>query len=287
MIVKEKYTEKLFFVAAFTSATITVVIFGLMVISGLPLFVSGNIFSFIVNSWQPALGNYGIYQMIIGSLYVTLLALLLGFPICLGYTALMVLYAPKKIRYLLHKIIVLMSGIPTVIYGFVGVFLLVPVVRELFSNGSGLSVLSASLLLVLLIAPTMILMFYNSFESVPQKYLLAIDALGGSKTDKLIYGYIPNAWRGLTVGLLLGFGRALGDTLIVLMVAGNAIAIPSSIFDGARTLTSHIALVSASDFDSNEFKAVFTCGLTLYVITTILALSVRTITQSFTKDKRV
>lgn len=283
MISMEKYIEKIFPAAALVSAAVTLMIFGLMVVSGLPLFAGKNSITFFTGPWSPLSGQYGIYQMIAGSVVISLLALCLGFPVCLGYTALMTLYAPKRVRNLLRRIIILMSGVPTVIYGFVGIFLLVPLVREIFDYGSGLCVLSAALLLVLLIAPTMILMFHGSFESVPKKHLLAIDALGGTKGDKLLYGYIPGAWRGIVSGLLLGFGRALGDTLIVLMVAGNAVSVPSSLLDGARTLTSHIALVFAADFESSEFRAIFACGLTLYLITTILSLGVRSMTRSLVK----
>lgn len=284
MILQEKIIEKIFPVAAFTSAAATVLIFGFMVVLGLPLFTSKNILSFFFKSWEPLSQSYGIYQMIFGSVLIALFTVCIGFPLCIGYTALMTLYSPRIVRAVLRKIIILMGGIPTVIYGFVGIFLLVPLVREFFDYGSGLCILSASVLLALLISPTMVLIFYNSFERVPKRYLLAIDAIGGSSSDKLIHVYIPCAWRGIITGLLLGFGRALGDTLIALMIAGNAVAIPSTVLDSARTLTSHIALVFAADFESYEFRAIFACGLVLYLITATLAVSVRLITKSVKKE---
>lgn len=160
-----------------------------------------------------------------------------------------------------------MTAIPTVIYGFVGIFLLVPIVRQLFSHGSGMSILSASIMLGILISPTMILLFSQSFSRVPKHFLNAADALGASPFQKLCYIIIPHAWPGILTGLILAFGRAMGDTLIALMISGNAVMLPSSILDSARTLTAHVALIIAADFDSIEFKTIFICGSVLYAMT--------------------
>ncbi len=122
-------------------------------------------------------------------------------------------------------------------------------------------------MLALLIAPTMILFFSQSFARVPQSYLNAVDALGGNLVQKLCYVILPNAWRGILTGMILAFGRAMGDTLIALMISGNSVALPSSVLDSARTLTAHIALIIAADFDSIEFKILFICGITLYLMT--------------------
>lgn len=272
---KERYMEYLFPTAAFISAAITGMIFIFMVIVGLPLFTSKHVFHLLLKPWAPIYGNFGIYQMIFGSIAIASMAVIISFPLCLGYTALMTVYAPKWVQLIMKRVVILMSGVPTVVYGFIGIFLLVPFIREIFSYGSGLCVLSASLLLALVIAPTMILIFYQSFLDTPSKYLLAIDSMGGTETDRLIYGYLPFAWKGLITGLLLGMGRAIGDTLIALMIAGNAATIPFSPLDGARTLTSHIALVFAADYDSYEFKAIFACGIFLYIFTTTIVISIR------------
>jgi phosphate transport system permease protein len=126
-----------------------------------------------------------------------------------------------------------------------------------------------------LIAPTMILIFCDSFAAVPPAYRNAAKALGASPVQCLVYVVMPAAWRGLTGGVVLAAGRAVGDTLIALMIAGNAAAFPGSLLDPARTLTSHIALVVAADFDSLEFRTLFACGIVLYLFTTMLVMLVR------------
>jgi len=277
---RERIIEMIFPAAALVSAAATLSIPLIMAISGLPLFTGGNFLQYVTGQWSPLNGEYGIIPMIAGSVSIALLSLGIGFPVCLGYTALMTVYAPRRIRSFLRRIIFVMSGIPTVIYGFAGIFLLVPLVRAVNSEGSGLSVLTAAFLLALLTAPTMILMVHTSFMNIPGKYLLAIEASGGTQTDLLLYGYLRYSGKGILAGLLLGFGRAASDTLIALMVAGNAVTIPSSIFDSARTLTSHIALVFAADFESGEFRSIYTCGLTLYLITTTIALLVRSMSPA-------
>jgi phosphate transport system permease protein len=283
MIKAERYIEKLFYAAALFCAAVTLAVFLLMIVSGLPFFSSQNILHFFIKPWAPLEGSWGIYQMITGSFFISFGAVVFAFPICTGYTVFVTLYAPRKVKRLFKNIIVMMSGIPTVIYGFVGIFLLVPFVRNSFGNGSGLCVLSASLLLALVISPTMVLSFYSSFKNVPTEYINAIKALGGRRSDIFLYGYLPYTWNGIVAGLLLGFGRAVGDTLIALMIAGNAALVPHSILDSARTLTSHVALVFAADFESNDFRSIYAAGITLYVLTIVLALGVRSATLQLHK----
>ncbi len=131
----------------------------------------------------------------------------------------------------------MMTGIPTVIYGFAGIFLLVPLVREGFARGFGMSILSAALLLTLLISPTMILVFLESFAAIPLTHLRALEALGATLRQKLVHVILPGARTGIITGLLLALGRALGDTMIALMVAGNATVTPESLLDSVRTQT--------------------------------------------------
>ena len=168
-----------------------------------------------------------------------------------------------------------MAGIPTVIYGFVAVFVLVPFMREQLSGGSGFNILTASIVLALLIAPTMIVFFVNGLGNVEKSYCLAVDALGGRPVQKLLYLLLPQAWPTVIAGVIMGFGRAMGDTLISLMLAGNSIAIPEGVFDSGRTLTAHIALVIAADFASMEFRSIFACGLVLYIFSVTAVILLR------------
>lgn len=213
--------------------------------------------------------------MILGTLVIATLAMLFSLPISLGSAALISGLGGGPFPLFLHRMVRFMTGIPTVVYGFAGIFLLVPMVREWGGQGSGLSVLSAALLLSLLIAPTMILLFMDAFGRVPRSYLMAAKALGATPVQCFVHVMLPNAWRGLAGGVVLASGRAIGDTLIALMIAGNAVLAPDSVLDPARTLTAHIALVVAADFDSLEFRTLFACGIVLYLCTLVMILVAR------------
>ena len=244
----EGIIEKFFLLASLVSFSIVLLVFGFMVTLGLPLFKGGRFFDLFTQTFQPDHGLYGIYPMILGTLFIAGLGVLFAFPLSLGCSAFISVTGPGRLSSPLKKVVRLMIGIPTVIYGFVGIFFLVPIIRELFEKGSGLCILSAGILLALMISPTMILFFTDSFDRTHQAYLDAADALGATPVQKLLYIILPQSTQGIASGLILSMGRAVGDTLISLMVAGNAVAIPGSLLDPARTLTAHIALVIAADF---------------------------------------
>ncbi|RLB74005.1 MAG: phosphate ABC transporter permease [Deltaproteobacteria bacterium] len=246
-----------------------------MVFLGRPLFTADFFNLFMSSVWAPDQHLFGILPFVCGTLAIVILSLLIAFPLSLGNAVLINLLLPQLPAKFLYRIVKLMTGIPTVIYGFVGISLLVPFLREWSASGSGMSLLSAALLLALLISPTMILVFVESFTAIPQPHLNAVAALGGNVRHKLIYTLLPGAKNGIMTGLLLAAGRALGDTMIALMVAGNATAMPESLFASVRTLTAHIALVMAADFDSTEFRTIFICGIILYLGTLILTLTLR------------
>jgi phosphate transport system permease protein len=175
---------------------------------------------------------------------------------------------------MLNALVRFMTGIPTVIYGFVGIFLLVPLIREGF-GGAGMCVLAAGIILAVLISPTMVLFFSDSLQSVDPANVQAAKALGADRVQRLLYVMLPKAFGGLASGFILALGRALGDTLIALMLAGNAVRAPHGLLEPARTLTAHIALVKAADFDSLEFRSIFACGIALYLFTTAATVAVR------------
>jgi len=282
--IHEKVVEKIFFLSAMVSVSITIIIFGFMFFLGLPIIKGGHFFDLLAQPWSPYRGSYGIYPMIVGTLTIAVLSLVFAFPLSLGCAGLISVLGPRVFSQFLRKVVQLMTGIPTVVYGFVGVFLLVPIIREMFQRGSGMCILSASLMLAILISPTMILFFTDGFDNVPKSYLDAADALGANKVQKFLYVILPSAWKGVLTGIILALGRSLGDTLIALMIAGNAVQVPCSVLDSARTLTSHIALVFAADYESLEFKSIFACGMSLYLFTTILALGARSL-ASRDKDR--
>ncbi|MDM8523631.1 ABC transporter permease subunit [Desulfococcaceae bacterium HSG8] len=271
----ETAAEKMFLLSALLSVLVTLLILGFMVILGLPLMKGGHFFSLLTQGWSPRHDLYGIYPMMMGTLAIACLGVAFAFPLSLGCASLVSVLAKGRFAWFLRKAVQMMTGIPTVIYGFVGIFLLVPLIRELLMGGSGMCVLSASVMLAILISPTMILFFTDSFDRVPKSYTDAADALGGTGVQKLVYVILPCSRKGILTGLILAVGRAFGDTLIALMLAGNAIQIPGSFSDSARTLTAHIALVIAADYESLEFRSVFACGIVLYLFTTLTVLLLR------------
>jgi phosphate transport system permease protein len=270
-----KLLEYLFKAAAFGSGLMTVAVFCLMLYLGWPLLQSGQFFEMLSQSWRPSEGIYGIYPMLVGSLSISFLALCISLPMSIGVACVATTLAPQPIRAFVLAMIRFMAGIPTVVYGFVAIFLLVPLMREQITGGSGMNILTASLVLAFLIAPTMIVFFVNGLTNIPKPYCLAIDALGARPIQKLLYLLIPQSWSCIISGSILGLGRAMGDTLISLMVAGNSVAIPGGVGDSARTLTAHIALVVAADLNSMEFKTIFACGLVLYLSTVVMVVGLR------------
>ncbi len=272
---KENISKLVFWGASLLSLGITLGILGFMVILAYPIFAQGLFWDMLVGPWSPDHGLFGLGPMIAGTMSIAFLAVGISFPISLGVSSFVGILHPGGKGKILKGMVEAMTAVPTVIYGFVGIFLLVPLVRELFSRGSGMCILSAGIMLGILISPTMILFFTQSFTMVPQSYLNAADALGANRAQKFFYIVLPFAWRSMVTGLILSFGRAMGDTLIALMISGNAVGFPGSIMDSARTLTAHIALIIAADFDSIEFKTIFICGISLYAMTGIMVSLVR------------
>ena len=228
----------------------------------------------------------GLFPAMVGTLAVVTLSVGFALPLSFGCSALISVFAPRGFGGFLRKVVQLMTGVPTVVYGFVGIFLLVPMVREIFQGGSGMCVLTASLMLAVLISPTLILFFVDGFDRVPSSYLDAVAAMGGNEAQQFIFVILPNAWRSVLSGIVIAFGRALGDTLIALMIAGNAAQVPASILESARTLTAHIALVIAADYDSPEFKSIFACGLILYLFSTMMVVLIRSIGAIFGRKEK-
>ena len=273
----ELVAERLLCLSALASSAITLAILVFLVVMGLPLIRSGGVLPLLYSPWAPFQGSFGIFPMIVGTCAISLSSLLLAFPLSLGCSFLIAAVAPSSVSRGFRRLIELMTGIPTVVYGFVGIFLLVPIVRELFQSGSGMSILTAALVLGIMITPTMTLFFCDSFDRIPKSYLDAAAALGASRIQQLLHVMLPLAKKGMLSGVLMALGRAVGDTLIALMLAGNAVQVPTSALEPARTLTAHIALVMAADYESPEFRSIFTCGIVLYLFTLTVTFVVRAV----------
>lgn len=266
--------KTVFLFCAAASAVMTSLVFLFMIALGLPLFQDGSFVSLWTGPWAPRQGMYGIGPMISGTLWIAMPATVLSLPLSLGASFVLTVLGGPRLRKALTALVRFMTGIPTVIYGFVGIFLLVPFVRSAL-GGPGMCVLTAGVALAILISPTMILFFSDSLLAVDPVHIQAARALGANRVQRLLYVMVPEALGGMMSGLVLAMGRAIGDTLIALMLAGNAVGAPGGLLDPARTLTAHIALVKAADYDSLEFRSIFACGIALYLFTTVAVVSVR------------
>ncbi|MDY0161916.1 PstC family ABC transporter permease [Desulfobotulus sp.] len=276
----EKFFTSLCGFSALFTFGLVLFLFGFLALFAFPLFKNGGYFLLLTTPWQPLSGKFGIGPMIAGTAAISSLAILIAFPLSLGAAAFCEAdFAPRPIVRWIRPVFQLMTGIPTVVYGFLAVFLLIPLLRQAL-GGSGFSILAAALTLALLVSPTMILFFSDAFRAVSREDVRTLVGLGAKPEERFIYLLLPQARNGILAGLLLACGRAVGDTLIALMLAGNSLAFPASCTEPARTLTAHIALVMASDTQSPEFQSIFACGLTLYFITTLLIVLCRTRIQA-------
>lgn len=190
--------------------------------------------------WRPLNDQYGILPMIVGSLYVTALAIAFGVPLGVLCAVFLAEYCPKKLYAIMKPAVDLLAGIPSVVYGFFALVVIVPAVRNLF--GGGKSVLSAAILLAIMILPTVISVSESALRAVPQSYKESALALGATK-ERAVFGVsLPAARSGISAGIILGIGRAVGETTAVVMIAGNQPVIPQSVLQGVRTLTTNIIL---------------------------------------------
>jgi phosphate transport system permease protein len=267
MTMKQTLIPAAFFFAALVCAFVTLAILGGMVVLAYPMLLDGRVWAMLVSSWLPDQAVFGLLPMVLGTLWIALSALGISLPLSFGVSYFIVLLHPRGPGAWVKQGVEMMTAVPTVIYGFVGIFLLVPLVRQMFASGSGLCILSAALVLGILISPTLILFFVQSLSMVSQADVNTAYALGALPVQTFFYVLLPQAWKGMATGIILAFGRAMGDTLIALMLSGNSVAFPASILDPARTLTAHIALVIAADFDSMPFKSIFISGICLYIMT--------------------
>ncbi|WP_165211182.1 phosphate ABC transporter permease subunit PstC [Streptococcus tangpeifui] len=239
---KEKVMQAVFFLTACISVLSVLLICIFLFANGIPAITKIGFGNFIFGKiWQPANNSYGIFPMIIGSIYVTAGALLLGVPIGILSAIYMAKFCPDKIYKPLKMAINLMAGIPSVVYGFFGLVVLVPFVREqTLSMGTG--VLTASVLLGLMILPTIITVSESAIEAVPESYYEGGLALGASHERSIFFIVVPAAKRSILAAVILGLGRAIGETMAVIMVAGNQAVIPTSVTSGVRTLTTNIVM---------------------------------------------
>ena len=269
--IKENIMKAIFFASAFMSVFSVLLICIFLFANGLPAMAEIGFLEFLLGrEWRPGNDIYGIFPMIIGSLYVTAGALAIGVPIGVLTAVFMARFCPAKLYKIIKPVINLLAGIPSVVYGFFGLMVIVPFIRNTFKV-SGTSMLAASVVLGIMILPTIIGMSEASIRAVPDSYYEGSLALGASHERSVFYSLLPAAKSGILSSVILGMGRAVGETMAVVMVAGNQPVMPSGVLKGLRTLTANIVLEMGYAADLHR-ESLISTAVVLFVFILIINL---------------
>jgi phosphate ABC transporter permease protein PstC len=265
----EKGVEKILLIAACSAISALLLIALFIIKEGLPFLFTYGLGDFLFSSdWNPQSGKFGIFPMVAASLWVTLGAMIVGAPLGISGAIFLSEFAPRPVMRVIKPTIELLAAIPSVVYGFIGVMVLAPLIRSSL-GGPGLSLLAASIILGVMILPTIISISIDSILAVPQSYREGSLALGATVWQTIHMVTIRAARSGIIASLILGMGRAIGETMAVIMVAGNAVKIPHSALDSVRSLTANIAL-EMSYATGLHREALFATGVVLFVVIIIL-----------------
>lgn len=273
---REKVMRGVFLFSAIFSilalATITVFLF----VSGVPFMAKTGFAEFLFGSdWIPNADepSYGIFPMIVASLYVTALSVVIGIGIGLLTAIALYKFCPKRLVFPIRQLINLLAGIPSVIFGLFGMTVIVPFIRDYISpSGVGYGILSASLVLGIMVLPTIVSVSLDALNSVPTTYYEGALALGATKEQATFKIMLPSAKSGILAGVVLAIGRAIGETMAVIMVIGGSPELPESLFQSVRTLTANIAM-GAMESSGDTLSALIATGVVLFVFTMILNVS--------------
>ena len=267
--VKEKIMEAVFMLCACVSILSVALICIFLFANGIPAMTKIGFFDFIFGrKWKPSNEVFGIFPMIIGSIYITAGAVIIGVPIGILTAVYLARFCPEKLYKIIKPAVDLLAGIPSVVYGFFGLCVIVPFVRK-HIGGDGNSILTASILLGFMILPTIINVSESSIRAVPEKYYQGALALGATHERSVFCTVVPAAKSGIMAGIVLGIGRAIGETMAVIMVAGNQPRMPKGILEGIRTLTSNIVMEMGYATDLHR-EALIATGVVLFVFILII-----------------
>ena len=271
--VKEKGMEFVFMLCACVSILAVALICIFLFANGVPAMAKIGFGKFLLGrTWQAGNGLFGIFPMIIGSIYVTAGAIIVGVPIGILAAVFLARFCPKPLYRIMKPGVELLAGIPSVVYGFFGLMIIVPWVRDTFRpyyGGNGLSLFSAALLLGIMILPTIISISESAIRAVPDKYYQGALALGATHERSVFRTVLPAAKSGIMAGIVLGIGRAFGETMAVIMIAGNQAWIPDNMFQGIRTLTANIVMEMGYAQDLHR-EALIATGVVLFVFILII-----------------
>ena len=260
-----------FILTACVSIAAVVLICIFMFANGIPAIAKIGPLNFLLGEkWKPMNNIFGILPMIVGSIYVTAGAIIIGVPIAFFASVYLAKFCNEKLYKILKPAVELMAGIPSIVYGFFGLVVIVPIMQKLM-GGSGKSVLTASILLGIMILPTVIGVAESSIRAVPDSYYEGALALGATRERSVFFAVLPGAKSGILAGVVLGIGRAIGETMAVIMVAGNQPVIPGNLAMGVRTLTSNIVMEMGYATDLHR-EALIATAAVLFVLILIINL---------------
>jgi phosphate transport system permease protein len=268
----ERLIQFILFISAIIAILGVILITFFIINEGYPVIQKVGLLKFLTGQrWAPTQGIYGIYPMIIGTLSVTLGALILGVPIGIGCAVFLAELAKPRTAALIKPGIELLAGIPSVVYGLYGLTVIVPLLRRVFHN-QGFSVLAGSIILAIMILPTIISVSESAIRSVPRDYKEASLSLGSSHWQSIRNVIVPAARSGIIAGVILGMGRAIGETMAVIMIVGNSPLVPESILSSVRTLTGNIGIEMGYASGEHQ-KALFATGIVLFAFIMLLNLA--------------
>ncbi len=269
---RETIMHIVFLIAAFASVLAVGLICVFLFVNGIPAMSEIGLFDFLMGEkWKPGNDIYGIMPMILGSIYTTAGAILMGVPIGILMAVFMARFCPPRLYKILKPAVELLAGIPSIVYGFFGLIVLVPFVRNNF-GGDGQSMLTASILLAIMILPSIISVSESSLRAVPESYYEGGLALGASHERSVFFAVVPAAKSGILAGIILGVGRAIGETMAVMMVVGNQPRVPDSMLEGVRTLTTNIVMEMGYAADLHR-EALVATAVVLFVFVLIINLA--------------
>ncbi len=258
--------RRLVLISAIVSFAILISIAIFITRASIPAWGEVGFVDIVLNAkWYPGRGDFGILTMLAGSAVATLLALAIAVPLSLGTAIFLAEVAPPRVRNFVKPAIELLVGIPSVVYGLVGVIFLTPIIADISGHGSGSSILAAGVILAIMILPTVASISEDSLRAVPKQYKEGALSLGATHWQAIRHVMLPAARRGIVAGIVLGLGRAIGETMAMVMVIGNSPIFPTSIFSPARTLTGNIAVEIAAATGIHE-SALFATGLVLFLL---------------------
>ncbi len=268
-----KYKEKIMHIVFLLSACISIIavvtICVFLFANGVPAIAEIGIFDFISGkTWKPLENQFGIFPMILGSIYVTAGAILIGVPIGIFCAVFMAKFCPKRLYKIIKPAFELMAGIPSIVYGFFGLMVIVPAMQNIF-GGSGKGMLTAAILLGIMILPTIIGVAESAIRAVPESYYEGSLALGATSERSVFFAVLPAAKNGIMAGVILGIGRAIGETMAVVMVCGNQSILPEKLTSGIRTLTANIVLEMGYAADLHR-DALIATAVVLFVFILII-----------------